>query len=257
MEQKKEILIFGWCDNGNTDSLFTSHLAATMLRLPSLGVEGLGMVQIVGNQIARQRQDLLRDFEKTNGDWLLWVDSDIVLNLESFKLLWDNRDAEKRPVVSGVYFITMEMNQALPLPLPCIFTDVGEGANQSIHPLPENQLIPIDVAGLGFCLMHKSVAHKLREAYGDTTFAITIDTNHVSEDVSFFRKLKALGIPVYAHTGALVQHIKRFVFDVNYYNLWWNTVSPLRAEAEAMKIDTSKIEEEVAKAEQELKSQVR
>lgn len=229
MEKEGEVLIFGWCDNGSTDSLFTSHLTSTMLHASGIsGISGLGIVQTIGNQIARQRGDLLRDFEKSGGDWLLWIDSDIVLNQEAFKLLWENRDAEKRPVVCGVYFITMEMNQTLPMPMPCIFTDIGEGQNLPVHPLPENQLIPIDVAGLGFTLMHKSVAHKLREVYGDTTFAITIDTNHVSEDVSFFRKLKHLAIPVHAHTGALVQHIKRFSFDQNYYNLWWNVVAPMR-----------------------------
>jgi len=233
MKQEGEILFFGWCDNGFTDSLFTSHINSIMLNAPALGgIAGIGIVQTIGNQIARQRGDLLRDFEATNGDWLLWVDSDIVLNHEAFKLVWENRDVEKRPVVCGVYFITMEMNQALPMPMPCIFTNHENGEHVPVHPLPDNQLIPIDVAGLGFCLMHKSIAHKLREAYGDTTFAITIDTNHVSEDVSFFRKLKALGIPVYAHTGALVQHIKRFVLDHNYYNLWWNAVAPVRAERE-------------------------
>jgi len=235
MEKANEVLMFGWCDNGTTDGLFTSHLVATTLYASTLGVDGIGYIQTIGNQIARQRGDLLRDFENSNGDWLLWIDSDIVLNQEAFELLWKNRDAEKRPVVCGVYYVTMEMNQPLPMPIPCIFTNAENGEHSPVHPLPEKQLIPIDVAGLGFCLMHKSVAHKLRETYGNTTFEITIGDNHVSEDVSFFRKLKALGIPVYAHTGALVQHIKRFVFDHNYYNLWWNAVAPVRAEAEANK----------------------
>jgi hypothetical protein len=38
----------------------------------------------------------------------------------------------------------------------------------------------------------------------------------------FFRKLKKAGIPLYAHTGATVQHLKTFSFDQNYYNLYWN-----------------------------------
>lgn len=232
MEKAQEVLIIGFCDNGFTDSLFTSHLSSLVLHASTqLGVTGFGIVQTIGNQIARQRGDLLRDFEQTGGDWLLWVDSDIVLTYDAFKLVWDNRDAETRPVVCGTYFITMEMNQPLSMPMPCIFTNHENGDHKPVHPLPENQLIPIDVAGLGFCLMHKSVAAKLREAYGNTTFEITIGDKHVSEDVSFFRKLKKLGIPVFAHTGALVWHMKRFVMDINYYNLWWNSVAPLRAEA--------------------------
>lgn len=229
MKKEGDVLVLGWCDNGYTDSLFTSHLTALALKTAhTLDIQGVGIIQTIGGQIARQRQDLLRDFEASNAEWLLWVDSDIMIPYEAFELLWNSKDVETRPVVCGVYFITMEMNQTLPQPYPCIFVKADDGKNKPVHPLPENELIPIDVAGLGFTLMHKSVAHKLRETYGNTTFSITIGDNHISEDVSFFYKLKDLGIPVYAHTGALVPHVKRFLLDANYYNLWWNAVAPMR-----------------------------
>lgn len=230
MEKAKETLVLSWCDTGNTDSLFTSSLLSLALHSPIVhnDIEAIGLNQTIGNQIARQRGDAIRNFEEMDCDWMLWVDSDIVINQEAFSLLWSNRDAETCPVISGIYFITYEMNQTLPAPLPCIYKMVDGGGTASVHPLPEKQLIEIDVAGLGFTLMHKSVAKKLREAYGNTTFQITIDDKHVSEDMSFFFKLKELGIPVYAHTGAIVQHIKRFSFDQNYYNLWWNVVAPMR-----------------------------
>lgn len=230
---KPESLVISWCDTGSTDSLFASSLASLVLNATHefKDIGAVGINQVVGNQIARQRQDALRNFENMDCDWMLWVDSDIVVTQPAFNLLWKNRDAVKRPVVSGVYFVTMEPNQPLPAPAPCIFNIVNDEngrGNLAVHPLPENQLIPIDVAGLGFTLMHKSVAKKLREAYGETTFEITIGKQHISEDVSFFYKLKDLGIPVHAHTGAHVPHIKRFFFDINYYNLWWQTVAPLR-----------------------------
>lgn len=237
MVKAKESITVSWCDTGNTDSLFTSSLASLLLYLAHNveDVHAVGINQTIGNQIARQRGDQLQGFEESDLDWLLFVDSDIVINHEAFRLLWDNRNAITHPVISGVYFISLEMNKTLPAPLPCIFTKGQDGKNQPIHPLPINELIPIDVAGLGFTLMHKSVAHKLREAYGNTTFQITIGDNHVSEDVSFFYKLKELGIPVYAHTGAVVQHSKRFLLDQNYYNLWWNVVAPMREAQERNK----------------------
>jgi hypothetical protein len=233
MVKEGESLAVGWCDNGSTDSLFTSSFGSFLLASGSLGIKEIAFSQTIGNQIARQRGDAIKEFERTNFDWLLWVDSDIVIDFESFKLLWQNRDAEKAPLISGVYFVSMEPNTPLMLPVPCIFTDDGV-KNTPIHPLPYNQLIDIDVAGLGFCLMHKSVAKKLRDAYGNTTFDITIDDVHKSEDISFFRKCKALNIPIKAHTGALVQHIKRFVVDINYYNHWWNTVAPIRKRQNAL-----------------------
>lgn len=231
MEKAQESLVVSWCDTGFTDSLFTSSLSSLLLYITHniKDIGAVGINQTIGNQIARQRGDAIRNFEQMDCEWMLWVDSDIVINHQAFDLLWQNRDAEKRPVVSGVYFISYEMNNTLPMPLPCIYKKKDNTfGNEVLHPLPENQLIPIDVAGLGFTLMHKSVAIKLREAYEETTFEITIGDRHISEDVSFFYKLKELGIPVHAHTGALVQHIKRFSFDENYYNLWWNVVAPMR-----------------------------
>ena len=47
----------------------------------------------------------------------------------------------------------------------------------------------------------------------------------ISEDVSFFRKLKQAGVQVYAHTGAQVQHLKTFSFDINYYHMYWTGVA--------------------------------
>lgn len=233
---KPESLVISWCDPGSTDSLFTSSLASLILNTTYnyKDISSIGVNQVIGNQIARQRQDALWNFEQMGCDWMLWVDSDIVIDPQAFKLLWENRDATQRPIVSGVYFVIMEPNQTLPIPAPCIFNIVNDEngrGNISVHPLPENKLIPIDVAGLGFTLMHKSVAKKLREVYGNKTFQITIDDKHISEDVSFFYKVKDLDIPVHAHTGALVQHIKRFSFDHNYYGLWWNEVAPLRQKA--------------------------
>lgn len=228
--EKAESLVVTWCDGGATDSLFTSATLAFMTSLPQTvtNIDQFGINQVIGGQIARQRQDAIRNFENMNCDWLLWLDSDIVITPQAFQLLWDNRDPIKRPLISGVYFITYEMNEPLPAPIPCIFMDNEKGGTQPIHPLPNNELLPIDLAGLGFTLMHKSVAHKLREAYGETTFQIQIDKQHVSEDVAFFRKVKEIGIQPYAHTGAIVSHVKRFLLEQNYYNLWWNVIAPMR-----------------------------
>ena len=111
-------------------------------------------------------------------------------------------------------------------PFPALFK---EGSNkhelQIIHPLPQNELIKVDSAGFGFLLMHKSIVPKLREVSPNySLFAEEegVGDKYISEDIVFFRKLKATGIDLYAHTGAVVQHMKRFSLDINYYNLYWN-----------------------------------
>lgn len=223
MNKQDSSVLICWTDGGTVDTLFMSGMLSTVMRTADIGLPLIGFHTVVGNQIARQRQDAAEKFLEIGAEWLLFVDSDIVLTPEAVKLIWDSADKDKRPVVSGVYFITMNPNEPLMAPSPCIFR--GDGyKNTPVHPLPFNELIKIDFAGLGICLIHRSVFEKLQEKYPHSYFDITIGKQHISEDVSFFKKLKDLDIPVYAHTGAVVNHVKRFAFDVNYYSLWWNTI---------------------------------
>jgi hypothetical protein len=94
-----------------------------------------------------------------------------------------------------------------------------------VHPLPDNEVMRVDCAGMGLVLMHRSVVDKLREKFPDQSMFAEIEglrNKFVSEDIVFFRKLKEAGIPVHAHTGARVKHMKRFSLDENYYVNYWN-----------------------------------
>jgi len=53
----------------------------------------------------------------------------------------------------------------------------------------------------------------------------------MGEDVVFFRRLKAAGVPLHAHTGAVVKHVKRFGLDRDraYYELYWSHPSTATA----------------------------
>ncbi len=187
-------------------------------------------IRVNGNQIARQRQSLW-DFwaDLSDSEWLLWVDSDIVLTMPVLKMLWDTADKDKKPVVTGVYFVSSQNEQSLMQPVPAIYNETGDPyRTQIIHPLPQNKVIPVDVAGFGLMLMHRSIIEPVRKIAGDlSVFGENqqVADKFISEDVSFCRKLKAAGIQLYAHTGATVQHMKTFSFDQNYYNLYWNGIA--------------------------------
>jgi acetyl esterase/lipase len=86
------------------------------------------------------------------------------------------------------------------------------------------------------CLCIDQLFQRLGEVAGD--FSVfgenqQVADKFISEDVSFFRKLKSAGIPVYAHTGAHVQHLKTFSFDVNYYHMYWSGVAEGKLKREA------------------------
>ena len=229
MASNKDTLTIGWCDGGMVDGKFTQGLMYTTLEAPKHGINITQAVRVHGNQIGRQRQALFDGWaDQLDTDWLLWVDSDIVLTVDILKKLWETANKVIKPVVSGIYFISKQDEGTLIAPLPQIFNDVDEFTIKHIHPLPDNEVIQIDCAGMGLVLMHRSIVLKLREAFpGESMFAEkeAPGNKYVSEDVVFFRKLKAAGVPVYAHTGAIAQHMKRFNLDEKYYGLWWNAQS--------------------------------
>jgi len=227
MIKKNETVAIGWCDNGVTDGKFTEGLLSVVLTSVGLGMPISKSIRVQGNQIARQRQALLDHwYDNAETDWLLWVDSDVVINPDIWKLLHDTADSKTHPMVSGIYFISKTTNGSLPVPMPVIFDDIDEYTVKYHHPLPVNEVLKIDMAGMGLVVMHRSVVTKLREKYGtDISFFAENDQKNdkfVGEDISFFRKCKAIEIPLYAHTGAIAKHMKTTTWDYDYYSLYWS-----------------------------------
>lgn len=221
--KENEKLSIGWCDRGTVDTFFMSGILETTRELPLHGITLEAMHSIVGGQIAGQRQRLIDEWYESGVDWLLWIDSDVVINSHIVKELLSVADKDERPVVCGVYFVSPNPNEPLMIPYPCIYKDTETGIIP-IHPLPEKSLIKIDVAGFGLTLMHRSIVDKIKDIYNGIYFDIDIRPDGKGEDVSFFRKLKEQNIPVYAHTGCLAVHMKTFVFDINYYKFYWDFV---------------------------------
>lgn len=156
---------------------------------------------------------------------MFWVDSDININLEIFKKICSIANKKTHPIVSGVYFISKESDGSLPVVMPCIFDDIDTYLIKYHHPLPHDQVIKVDSAGMGLVIMHRSVIKKLKEKYGKKSFLFAennlSEDEFIGEDISFFRKCKELKIPVYCHTGAIAKHIKRVPWDQDYYSLYW------------------------------------
>lgn len=226
----KERITIGWCDGGTVEGRFMSGVVNTMIEAQKQDIKIVNTIRVQGNQIARQRQSLW-DFwcNLSDSEWLLWVDSDIVLTPQLLKMLWDIADKKTKPVVTGTYFVSNENEQTMMEPVPSLYRETGDMyRTQIIHPLPANEVIPVDVAGFGLMLMHRSIIEPVKAAAGEiSVFGENQQAadKFVSEDVSFCRNLKKAGIQLYAHTGATAQHMKTFSFDQNYYNIYWGAVA--------------------------------
>lgn len=217
-------IVVCWCDNGTTDGKFTEGLVYSIF---SSDVPLVSAMRVQGNQIGRQRQNAFDYWlDKTDFPWVLWVDSDIVLTAEALGKVWKAADPVNRPVVCGTYFISKQNEQALMEPFPALFHFTeNDHQIQYVHPLPANSLVQVGCAGFGFVLMHRSAGKKMRKHHGNRPFfnETGVGEQFVSEDINFFRAMKEAGVPLWAHTGATVQHMKRFSFDLEFYKLYWNS----------------------------------
>lgn len=226
----KETVTIAWCDGGTVEGRFTSGIANTIIEAAKNKINIDNTIRVNGNQIARQRQSLFDYWaDLATSDWLLWVDSDIVIDHNILKMLWDVADKKTKPIVTGTYFVSNENEQTLMQPLPSLYMETGdEFQTHVIHPLPENKVIPVDIAGFGLMLMHRSIIDPVRKAAdGYSVFGEKQNpgAKFVSEDVAFCRYVKKAGIQLYAHTGAVVPHMKKFSFDKNYYNIYWSSIA--------------------------------
>ena len=228
MHKANEKIMLTWCDNGMVDGKFTEGLVYTIL---TSGMPIRGAQRVQGNQIGRQRQTAFDAWYQSDFDWILWVDSDIHVTNDSLQKIWDLADAKERPAVSGTYFISKQNEQALMEPYPALFMAHPEDkyVMSYLHPLEPNAVVKCDYAGYGFFLMHRSAAKKMKEFHGDNIpffmeySAAKDDSKFVSEDIQFFMLMKEAGVPLHAHTGATVKHMKRFSFDEEFYKLFWVT----------------------------------
>lgn len=216
----QETVSIAWCDNGNVDGRFMQGVTDVLLRS---GVKFETTLRSNGNQIARQRNKVINYwYDNNKSDWLLWVDSDVVISPETFLKLWEKKDKDVRPLLTGVYFTSTTPEEPLMVPLPTIyeFVDNETGFNiKAIHPLPHNQFMKVDAAGMGFVLMHRSVVEKIKEiAQGMPFFSDAgVGDTFVGEDIFFFAMCQKAEVPLWCDTSALVPHMKRFSFDEHYY----------------------------------------
>ena len=220
-KQKKETLAVAWCDNGMVDGKFMEGVVDTLI---NSGVEFCGSLRAHGNQIAQQREMLVnRWYNNNKSDWLLWLDSDIMITPEKFLKLWNRRDAKDVPLLTGVYFTSNEPEQPLMKPLATVYefaeAEFGIGIRR-LDPLPKNTFIKVSAAGMGFCLMHRSVIKRIKEALPGVPFFTEVGANKqfTGEDIYFFAVVNKAEIPLWCDTGATVGHMKRFNMDENYYD---------------------------------------
>jgi len=159
--------------------------------------------------VTRARNKTVHDFLKTDNEYLLFIDNDIMFRPDDIVSLV-NRNL---PIVGGLYF-----KKKLPYSpvLNTVVKDYGNG------------LIEVAELGTGFLMIHRDVFIAIRNQFPENTYKNesdeadgeyydyfrvgVFDGRYLSEDYYFCAIARKAGFKVFCDTTALVRHAGRAVY---------------------------------------------
>jgi len=132
---------------------------------------------------------------------VLFLDSDIVVSPQAVKALLDM----DTPIASGLYFMRFPPHK------PVAYRD-----KKPITDFPENEVIEVDYAGMGCCLIQVDLLNKMYTKMKKPRFFAFEDG--LGEDVWFCNHAKELcGAVTKVHTGAKVGHVGWCIFTDEHF----------------------------------------
>lgn len=210
-----------------TDGKINGQLAIDIIHIARHKTQKLDqMVQIANVGLTtRSRNVVVKQFlDQTKTPWLLMIDSDERLPMESFFKLVDAAHDKDRPIVSGLVFAAFFNEQDNLRAVPTIYRMTEDKGLQPIDDYPIDTLLEVDATGTGCLLIHRSVLETMREQATpnqgkDWAWFVegAIEGTYFGEDLLFSKRLKSMGYKIHAHTGAILPHQKQFWLDERHH----------------------------------------
>jgi len=180
----------------------------------------------------------VKDFLKTENEWLWSVHNDVVVAPETLNRLlsWG------KPLVSALIFM-----RVAPV-VPHIWKSY-EGSGRMVmrindtrdwfyahpeyirpgafvmEPRPDDALAEIDFTSTSCTLIHRSVLEDMRPLVGDQWFVMDDDINGGGEDRRFFQYALQAGYPAFVDRSAVVGHLPRTVPTSSIDFIAWDSAS--------------------------------
>jgi len=174
----------------------------------------------------KARQDAFGMFLKSGMDYLLFVDSDMVLGPPG---ILDHMISvcPDRGIIGGLY-AKKALDSKGHAPVN------GTGASSSPIDKLDGSVIEIDNLPTGFMLIPRGVAEKMAEKYENLAYIdhdigktwavfnciLMKDQSGIvrfmSEDYSFCVRARAAGIKIYADTAAMIGHIGQYLYHIEH-----------------------------------------
>lgn len=213
MQSNKKITI-GWLDPGIVYTGFVAYICQILLHRTK-NVDNI--IVASGHYLSNNKNRIVQQFLETSSEWLLLLDSDILVDIDNFDRLLQSVDKEKYPIMSGMYFIPMGDDSRLVL---AAMASSSENKDNGvwITDWADGQIIEnLHSVGGGFTLIHRSVYEAVEEKNGIPQW-YQDEYNRkekmwISEDIYFFKLVRDLGFNICLNTAVEGKHLKSFKLD--------------------------------------------
>lgn len=138
------------------------------------------------------------------------LDTDHAWTPEQLMELIAHVDPIDRPIVSGRYYACDDLGAQV---RPVAMRRKPDGSLESVWDMPKDQLVEVDVVGMGFCAISTELLLGMskHDDYHAFDFDMTGRGDFMPEDNAFCQRAQQLmGAKIYVHTGIDIGHIKPF-----------------------------------------------
>lgn len=198
-----------------------------------------------GANIVTARNVMVREFLKTDAQWLWIVDSDMEFHAATLEMLLLSADATERPIVGGLCFAVLKRD-VQPI-VPTCYSINEQGDSIRWYSYPEDQLFQVDMTGAACLLVHRRVFETMRDAtVGDNIPGVPAETlrfpppwpwfaeqvtarewgRTMSEDLTFCLRARTCGFPTFVDSRIKIGHQKPFVVDEAMYRMYAPKAEP-------------------------------
>lgn len=169
--------------------------------------------------IAKGRNRVVKQFLETGKEWLLFVDDDMIFDSKSIEKLYSVVDKEKAPIVGALYFARANIGPSAKI-IPVWMNELEGEQYHSVERLNWLGLQQVDIVGTGFMMIHRDVFIKMAEKFKDDWAWFGHDERNgirLGEDVTFCKRAKELGYPIYGYPELCIGHLKSTILDYKAY----------------------------------------
>lgn len=175
-----------------------------------------------GNNLKGSDQKVFESQNDVKVDYVMWIDSDIVFNADSFFKLYDEAVQKNYPIISGLYPIDDFNYSAIETWDEEYFIEHGtfkfiNKENMKEKKYADNPIIKVPYNGFGFMLIKKEVFDALEYPWFKPEM-ITIKrpdgsviSDFASEDASFCLSAARKGFDTWVDTEILLGHEKSLI----------------------------------------------